>query len=162
MKTLYIAITNTVLREIYSTAIEKHNAKVDSLFPDAGFDLINPSRISSPDTQLTQITVDTEIVCSMRDEHDKSYSYYLYPRSSICKTKLRLANSVGIIDSGYRGNIIGVFDVIHNQTFSIDKHARLLQICSGDLQPFYIQIVDNIQSIGTTERGKNGFGSTGV
>ena len=37
--------------------------------------------------------------------NDKNIGYYLYPRSSISKTPLILANSVGIIDSGYRGNI---------------------------------------------------------
>ena len=43
-------------------------------------------------------------------------SYYLYPRSSVStKTPLRLANSVGIIDSGYRGNIKAVFDI--NQSY---------------------------------------------
>ena len=33
-------------------------------------------------------------------------SYYLYPRSSISKTPLRMSNSTGIIDAGYRGEII--------------------------------------------------------
>ena len=40
------------------------------------------------------------------------HGYYLYPRSSIVKTGLRLANSVGIIDAGYRGEIIAVVDNI--------------------------------------------------
>ena len=98
----------------------------------------------------------------MRDVHDKSYSYYLYPRSSISKTTLRLANSVGIIDSGYRGNIVGVFDVLYNESTVTNQNDRLLQICSGDLQPFYVKIIDNIQSFETTDRGTNGFGSTGI
>jgi dUTPase len=61
--------------------------------------------------------------------------FYLYPRSSISKTNLRLANSVGIIDSGYRGNILAIFDILQNDNVSttIEKHSRLLQICSGDL-----------------------------
>ena len=48
--------------------------------------------------------------------------YYMYPRSSLSKTKLRLANSVGIIDSGYRGNLIGMFDLINmkvNETYIV-------------------------------------------
>ena len=36
----------------------------------------------------------------------------MYPRSSIYKTPLRLANNTGIIDSGYRGNLMGAFDNI--------------------------------------------------
>ena len=46
----------------------------------------------------------------------KPTAYYLYPRSSMgSKTPLRLSNSVGIIDAGYRGNIIGVVDNISDR-----------------------------------------------
>lgn len=116
MKTLYIHILNQELKNLYVTAIEIHNTRVDSQFPDAGFDLFN----STATMGEKQIIIDTQIVCSMRDVHDKSYSYYLYPRSLISKTALRLPNSVGIIDSGYRGNIIGVFDVLNNENTVIN------------------------------------------
>lgn len=161
MKTLYICILNQELKNLYVTAIENHNTRVDSQFPDAGFDLFNPIKVTAS-AGTKQIKIDTQIVCSMRDVHDKSYSYYLYPRSSISKTTLRLANSVGIIDSGYRGNIVGVFDVLYNESTVTNQNDRLLQICSGDLQPFYVKIIDNIQSFETTDRGTNGFGSTGI
>jgi dUTPase len=62
----------------------------------------------------------------------KSFStgYYMYPRSSLSKTKLRLANSVGIIDSGYCGFLIGMFDIFYdinviNRVYSIIKNQRL-------------------------------------
>ena len=42
----------------------------------------------------------------MIDSNNNYLSYYLYPRSSISKLNIRLANSVGIIDSGYRGKSI--------------------------------------------------------
>jgi dUTP pyrophosphatase len=89
-------------------------------------------------------------------------SYYLYPRSSVSKTNLRLANSVGIIDSGYRGNIIGMFDIINHENNFCEKYSRLLQICSPTLKPLHVEIVNNIDLLGLTERGDNGFGSTGV
>lgn len=90
--------------------------------------------------------------------------YYMYPRSSLSKTKLRLANSVGIIDSGYRGNLIGAFDCkTQNEEYKVLKHDRLVQICAPDLRPIVVQIVDSEDELGEkTGRGGGGFGSTGV
>lgn len=99
----------------------------------------------------------------------KYSGYYLYPRSSIVKTSMRLANSVGIIDSGYRGDIMAVVD--KNDTSNdwktvlkrdCKQYDRLFQICAGDLQPFRVEIVESESELsGVTERGSGGFGSTG-
>jgi dUTPase len=101
--------------------------------------------------------------------------FYLYPRSSISKTRMRMANSVGIIDAGYRGDLIaavdtiGVFgstDIWHiwKETFSpIKKYDRYFQVCAPDLSPFIVHIVPTEAGLGTpTNRGHGGFGSTGV
>jgi dUTP pyrophosphatase len=97
--------------------------------------------------------------------------YYMYPRSSLSKTQLRLANSTGIIDSGYRGHLIGMFDVVNIQKNISDdndfdycgyKYDRYLQICSPGLVPILVKIVNNKEELGEeTERGEGGFGSTG-
>ena len=99
----------------------------------------------------------------------KYSGYYLYPRSSIVKTSMRLANSVGIIDSGYRGDIMAVVD--KNDSVNdwktvlkrdCKQYDRLFQICAGDLQPFRVEIVESESELsGVTERGSGGFGSTG-
>ena len=70
-----------------------------------------------------------------------------------------LANSVGIIDSGYRGPIIGAFRNISNQQerYVVEKNTRLLQICEPDLRPILVQLVDS-SFFETTERGEGGFG----
>lgn len=89
-------------------------------------------------------------------------AYYMYPRSSISKTPWRLANSVGIIDSGYRGNLIAKFDPISHfegDTHDVEPYSRLCQVCTPDLIPVsYIKIVDYLDD---TTRGAGGFGSTG-
>jgi len=83
----------------------------------------------------------------------------MYPRSSISKTPLRLANSVGIIDSGYRGELQAPVDNFSCQKYIVEEGQRLFQICSGDLTPFFnIKIVDSLDQ---TDRGAGGFGSTG-
>jgi dUTPase len=101
--------------------------------------------------------------------------FYLYPRSSISKTRMRLANSVGIIDAGYRGDLIAAVDTIGlfgstdiwhiwKETLSpIKKYDRYFQVCAPDLSPFLVHIVDTEQDLSPpTERGDGGFGSTGV
>ena len=110
-------------------------------------------------------TMDSQVVCAVYKNNNPS-AYYLYPRSSISKTPLRLANSVGIIDSGYRGNLGGFFDI--QSGYQVGRHdiyeqyQRLVQICSNTLEPFKVILVDDIDKLGTTERGEGGFGSTGV
>ena len=94
----------------------------------------------------------------------RDVSYYLYPRSSMAKTRLRLANSVGIIDAGYRGEIIAALDTIHDRehdSFRVEKNQRLLQICSPTLEPIEVVLVDTLEELGITDRGAGGFGSTG-
>ena len=84
-------------------------------------------------------------------------SYYLYPRSSISKTPLRMSNSTGIIDAGYRGNIIAKVDNISNEEYKIEKGTRLFQICSPSLEEIELEVVDELSE---TSRGTGGFGST--
>ena len=96
--------------------------------------------------------------------------FYMYPRSSLSKTQLRLANSVGIIDSGYRGNLMGMFDVVNinleNKQIDADyigkAYERYVQICAPGLVPIIVKVVKSLNELGeTTERGDGGFGSTG-
>jgi dUTP pyrophosphatase len=80
----------------------------------------------------------------------------MYGRSSIYKTPLRLANAVGVIDPGYRGSIMGMFDA-KSKGF-IEKHTRIVQLCGSS--PFFVQMV-NADELSSSNRGENGFGSSG-
>lgn len=161
MRTLFIHTANNELRKKYMISVEEHNRQVNSSHPNSGFDLFSPEDI---ETNLNTVKLDTQVTCSMLDDNKNNCGFYLYPRSSISKTNLRFANSVGIIDSGYRGHLLAIFDIIRNDYVSttIEKHSRLLQICSGDLQPFIVILVDDKILLGETARGSGGFGSTGV
>ncbi len=107
--------------------------------------------------------------------HQQPCGFYLYPRSSISKTRMRLANSVGIIDAGYRGDLIAAVDTIGlfgstdiwhiwKETLSpIKKYDRYFQVCAPDLSPFLVHIVERDEDLSPpTTRGHGGFGSTGV
>jgi dUTP pyrophosphatase len=161
---LYIQFDNlpTEIMELYLNRISLHNNNFfNSSTPDSGFDLLIPTNNRIINESLF---IDFKIKCALFDNNQNKFKgFYLYPRSSIYKTPLRLANSVGIIDSGYRGTIKGFFDFIHNNNnneYILEDNQRLVQICSGSLEPFIIQVIENISNLGQTQRGENGFGST--
>lgn len=125
---------------------------------DAGMDLILPADLFVP--RGCQATLDFGIRCMRTDAEDKPSrgGYYLYPRSSISKTPFRMANSVGIIDAGYRGNIMAKIDNTGRNDMTIKAGERLFQICMPDLRPFKVVMGGVLYD---TERGSGGFGSTG-
>lgn len=87
--------------------------------------------------------------------------FYMYPRSSVSKTPLRLSNSVGIIDAGYRGNLGAFVDNISANNYNVEKGTRLFQICAPNLEPIHVELVSSENDLGNSERGSGGFGSTG-
>ena len=85
--------------------------------------------------------------------------FYLYPRSSTgSKTPIRLSNSVGVIDSSYRGELMAIVDNVSEDPFTLKKGERYFQVCAPDLGPISFKLVD---SLSKTSRGTGGLGSTG-
>jgi len=177
------------LHKTYINAAINHNQKIISgpQFYDAGFDIYLPEKEDSHfgkgtaffgpgwDNHEEVNKVNFKIKCSAQMYYidtDKHFftGYYIYPRSSLSKTQLRLANSTGIIDAGYRGQLIGMFDCINNnhnrweQMFDWyeKEYTRLLQICAPSLVPIFVEVVDTFEELGpSTARGEGGIGSTG-
>jgi dUTP pyrophosphatase len=147
---LLLKTENTDLTNLYSN--HQHYNPGDS-----GLDLFCPETITINPGETVKINL--QINCeALNNENTNNVSYYLYPRSSIIKTPLRLANSVGIIDAGYRGDIIACVDNIKLESYTINKGDRLFQICAGNLEPIEFQLVNELSN---TQRGSGGFGSTG-
>ena len=141
-----------------SDLIEKFNASKSDTHRDSGFDVYTPESLLAYGHSIAN-SMDTQISCAVYSSNGTPLPYYMYPRSSISKTPLRLANCVGIIDSGYRGHLIGKFDNLHSNAYAVSKHSRLLQICSHNLLPF--ETVTIVTELDDTTRGSGGFGSTG-
>ncbi len=193
---LFVDSNDENLKHTYVNAANSHNNKVIHLQEhiDAGFDLFSPGNqgeafnhygIEIPffgpgrEDRNPVNKLDFMVSCSaqMVTDGGKCFNtgYYMYPRSSLSKTRLRLANSVGIIDSGYRGHLTGMFDVVNidsNSNFNNHhnseadfwgrKFDRYVQICAPGLVPILVQIVDSMEELGgETARGGGGFGSTG-
>ena len=125
---------------------------------DSGLDLFCPETITINPGETVKINLQINCEALHDTIENTNVSYYLYPRSSIIKTPLRLANSVGIIDAGYRGDIIACVDNIKSESYTVNKGDRLFQICAGNLEPIEFQLVNDLSN---TQRGLGGFGSTG-
>ena len=80
----------------------------------------------------------------------------VFPRSSIRKTDLVLSNSVGVIDSGYRGEIQATFKKTGLNKYEIgDRGAQIIIIPHPEIE------FEEVAELSNTERGEGGFGSTG-
>jgi dUTP pyrophosphatase len=132
---------------------------------DAGMDLIATSIISDTPTQITYgLGIALEI--------PKGFVGLVFPRSSIRKTGLQLSNSVGVIDSGYRGELQATFNKLFGGEAMYDEMKvkeiqpndfykvgdRVAQIMIIPHPPIEFEEVDELSD---TERGEGGFGSTG-
>ena len=161
---LFVACEDDELRNKYVLAASKHNKNMESnIYPDAGFDIFVPCDCVSRQEEVNRINFGVKCAARMVCESGKKFvtGFYMYPRSSLSKTQLRLANSVGIIDSGYRGDLIGAFDC-YQDGFRVNKYDKLVQICAPGLVPIYARVVFDISELGDeTVRGEGGFGSTG-
>ena len=132
-----------------SSLYEKHGSFHDG---DAGLDLFVVDKLNIRGGQSEKIKL--QIAC----ESAENKPFLLLPRSSISKTSLRLSNSVGLIDAGYRGEIMAAVDNIKNEDYTVETGQRLFQIVAFDGSPVTFELVDELSA---TSRGQGGFGSTG-
>ena len=164
--------TDNILFSKYEQQVNAHNQEMlSNPFPNAGFDLFIPNTVTFDEsvyTKFIDLKVKAEMIYCDLDSNSviqhQYCGYLIHPRSSISKTELMLANHTGIIDSGYRGSLIGAFRWLSagdSNSYTVDAYTRLLQICHPSLCPILVEIVD-VSQLAVTERGAGGFGSTGV
>jgi hypothetical protein len=176
---IYVDSDDQELRQRYQEKVEKHNRKIidDPIYADAGFDLMSPDAVDVESSyDYAPHKLDFKVQCSAGMQYVGKYmrdnlqivnyttGYYMFPRSSLSKTILRLANSTGIIDAGYRGHIMGMFDILPHRTTlrPIEQYDRVVQICAPSLVPIFVNLVSSPEHLGpNTSRNTGGFGSTG-
>jgi deoxyuridine 5'-triphosphate nucleotidohydrolase len=131
---------------------------------NAGYDLYCAApRHNHPVVDLIPLGVKARLVkINAQTNVEEDSHYWLIPRSSIFKTGLMMANSLGVIDKTYRGELKAP-TVVHHATDEIWNLAkegdRLFQIVAPDMG--WIREVLIVDSLPTTVRGDGGFGSTG-
>lgn len=137
---------------------------------DAGMDLTcidDGTPVMSEDAQSLWYYV--EYKTGLAAEIPEGYVGLLFPRSSISKSALVLANSVGVVDSGYRGEICLRFKVdagtaeqaneVNGNIASYNKGDRVGQLMIVPYPTIEPEFVDEVSE---TERGITGFGSSGA
>ena len=145
-------------KELYEKSIKKLETKTN--YPDSGFDLYVPKDVVIPSGEIKLINMGVKCSVVRKGQFWAEPSpYYLYARSSVSKRGIILANSVGIIDSGYRGPLMGAFYNTKKEPVEIKAGDRIVQICMPALSyNFDVKLVDSLDE---TERGEGGLGSTG-
>ena len=143
---LFIKPHNEAAREFYRNHGHFHDG-------DAGLDLYVLEDITFAPGETKPIKLG--ISCEPEDGR----AYYLFPRSSISKTPLRMSNSIGLIDGGYRGEIMAMCDHIKTGSYTAEKGQRLFQLVATDSSPIHYELVEDLSE---TTRGTGGFGSTGA
>ncbi|GIN08690.1 deoxyuridine 5'-triphosphate nucleotidohydrolase [Shouchella clausii] len=146
----------------------------------AGFDLYATENVIIVPGQTAKIPL------GLSFELPPGYVLYIMPRSGISyKTKLRQPNSVGVIDSDYRGEVAMMFDnIAEDPCQNVESYLNLVdgstkrttnyypvgtylvkkgdRVCQGVIQKLpEIELVQ-VDRLSETKRGAGGFGSTGV
>ena len=121
---------------------------------DAGLDLTAISR----NITVVKDYVYIEYGTGLAFEIPKGYVGLIFPRSSISKKDIILANAVGVIDSGYRGEVTFRFKRLawNSSLYNIgDKIGQLIVIPYPQIE------LEETNELSDTDRGVNGYGSTG-
>lgn len=168
---LYVNRENQELVDLYIDHVNNHNQSIlTDPFPNSGFDLIVPNTTQFTVHNTNQM-INHQVKCEMtvyniNKQTSKYSAFYMYPRSSMSKTQLILSNHTGIIDSGYRGFLLGAFKWLKPENtdndhanYTVEKYTKLLQVCLPSLCPIYVVMVDETE-LTNTIRGTGGFGST--
>jgi len=144
---------NDIVKSMYESHSTYHEG-------DSGLDLFitNEITINGGETKL----IDLGIKCQLQSKNyfgkNKYHSYLMFPRSSISKTPLRLANSVGLCDAGYTGELKAALHNTGKKSFTLKKGDRYVQLARSDLGKIKFSIVEDFPR--ETSRGEGGFGST--
>ena len=112
------------------------------------------------DTNLNAHTYGNKIRTGVSIQLPEGWLALILPRSSMgTKTPFRLSNSVGLIDSGYRGELGVLYDNTSNIDSFIRKGDRIAQLLVMPSYRFQAKVVDSLED---SDRGEGGFGSTGA
>jgi dUTP pyrophosphatase len=159
-KTQYSIHFKALDEELYSTFAKEYSDE------NAGVDLYcrDDVEIAPGQMAMLKLGIAAKMMGTRPGEdpyvHVDNYHYWLLPRSSISKKGLIMANSVGVIDRTYRGELMGAVVNVRGETVKVARGERLFQIVAPDMG--YILKSVKVDEFDATARGVGGFGSTGL
>lgn len=123
----------------------------------AGMDVASVEDVEIPAGKV--VPVKTGIFCQI----PAGYAILVMPRSGLSlKTPLRIANSIGLIDSDYTGEIVVLLWNTGNVSYNIKSGDRVAQFVLSEVPKIIWEVVDDRRYLESTGRGENGLGSTGI
>lgn len=160
---LYICPTDPEFKELYTAAADAYNSTPYEQ-RNSGFDLfINADDVTALDSGNVLVGHGCKALAQSKKSSYWPHAFWLVPRSSISKTPWTIANSMGLIDGTYRGEIRAALHCNAPAASIRDWHKiRLTQLATASLIPWeQVLIVDELPGP-DTERGEGGFGSSGT
>jgi dUTP pyrophosphatase len=133
--------------------------KIKKLNPDAIIPRYAKTGDAGMDLTATRMWFENDNVCygtGLAMEIPEGFVGLVFPRSSIAKKDLILSNSVGVIDSGYRGEIMVKF-----KDTGVCHYDRGERICQIIIMPYPSIEFEEVDELSETNRGDGGFGSSG-
>ena len=94
-------------------------------------------------------------------EIPRGYVGLVFPRSSICNYHLQLSNSVGVIDSGYRGEVKAKFNILYNDNGGRSLYGTGDRIAQLIIMPYPEVVFEEVDELSDSDRGTGGYGSSG-
>lgn len=150
------------LLKLLKNIFKSMKVKIRKLNEQAVIPKYSKSGDAGMDLTATSVTVENGVSTygtGLSVEIPEGFVGLVFPRSSIYKTNLIQSNAVGVIDSGYRGEIMVKF--YNYKAFALgggyqvgDRIAQLIIIPYPDIE------FTEVQELATSERGESGFGST--
>ena len=134
--------------------------KVKKIHPDAKI----PKYAKEGDAGMDVVAIGREITdkyveykTGLTLEVPKGHVCLIFPRSSISKKDLMLCNSVGVLDSGYRGELILRFNKFGEEIYEVGERVGQIMIL-----PYPSVEIKEVEELEESSRGDGGFGSTGI
>lgn len=133
--------------------------KVKKIHPDA----VLPSYANLDDAAMDVMAVSREITeryveykTGLSLEVPQGHVCLIFPRSSVTKKDLILKNCVGILDSGYRGELILRFQKFGEDIYEVGERVGQIMVI-----PRPLMTIKEVENLSDSARGEGGFGSTG-
>ena len=137
------------------------NIKIKKLSKDAvipSYAKIGDAALDLTAVSISYTNIYVEYGTGLAVEIPEGFAGFVFPRSSISNYDLNLCNSVGVIDSNYRGEIKLRFKTVYNQkVYNIgDRIGQLI------IMPIHKIELELTEELNDSIRGSSGFGSSGV
>lgn len=156
MATLFIFAENIELQTMLKNQVSEHRLS------DSGFNIPMLQNIIPQYKSMHTFNLGIRVAAVFQNV---PVPCLVLPRSSLAKTPFRMANTLGLIDAGYRGEVKAMVDVLDSHDeITINNGTRYFQVCQHNFLPWdQIIIVDSLEALPRPpdNRGEGGFGSTG-